>query len=123
MSDGLLFPKQGKKKRRQIHAKCSILQKDIDRSRCWLCMSLNHDYSEHTRGSLHKHHVFMGPLRGISEAEGFFVWLCPQHHEFGEYAVHRNHKTCLQIQQQMQAEFEKKHTREEFIRLIGRSYL
>ena len=121
MSGRLMFPKAPVRKRGKAHARHSILQTDADRRRCWLCMRM-HDYSEKT--SLHKHHVYEGTaLRRISEAEGFFVWLCPQHHEFGEKAVHRNHETSLQVQRQMQAEFEKRHTREEFIRLIGRSYL
>ena len=78
---GMLFPKGGKRQRaRKIHAKSSILQKDTDRRRCWLCMYIQHDYSEHAQGVLHKHHVYMGPLRDTSEEHGFYVYLCPQHH-------------------------------------------
>ena len=117
---GMLFPKAGKRQRaRKIHAKSSILQKDTDRRRCWLCMYIQHDYSEHAQGVLHKHHVYMGPLRNISEEHGFYVYLCPQHH----MRVHADAGICRILQAQMQKEYERTHTRDEFIRLIGRSYL
>ena len=120
---GILFPKRPRKSGRRTHAKSSILQRDIDRNRCWLCMQLRHDYSEHTPGALHKHHVYMGPLRSISEAQGFYVYLCPPHHIQGPEAVHRNAGTCRMLQAQMQKAYEKNHTREEFLQLIGRSYV
>jgi len=119
----LAFPKRPAKKKPRRHAAHSILQADRDRRRCWLCMQLRHDYSEHAEGTLHKHHVFMGPLRRLSEAEGFYVWLCPEHHTAGRDAVHMNHAVCLKLQRQMQQVYEKSHTRQEFIRLTGRSYI
>ena len=117
--NGILFQKKTKKRARRAHAKQSILQKDIDRRRCWLCMHMRHDYSEHAHGVLHKHHVYMGPLRDISEGQGFYVYLCPQHHMY----VHRNAEICRSLQTQMQKAYERTHTREEFMQLIGRSYL
>lgn len=56
---------------------------------------------------------------------GFKVYLCRQHHIHagGPEAVHRNHETCLIIQQDVQRRFEETHTREEFMALIGRNYL
>lgn len=84
--NGLMFPKRPRKSGKRTHAKSSILQRDIDRNRCWLCMQLRHDYSEHTPGALHKHHVYMGPLRSVSEAQGFYVYLCPKHHTQGPEA-------------------------------------
>lgn len=123
MSTGMMFPKTPTKKARMRHAKHSILQRDRDRNRCWLCMRMRRDYSEHASGSLHKHHVYMGPLRRISEAEGFFVWLCPQHHETGPEAVHANARVCEELQEEMQEAYERTHTREEFMALTGRSYM
>ena len=121
---GLLFPKGSSKKRKQIHARSSILQADTDRRRCWLCMRLNGDYAEHMPGALHKHHIYEGRgLRRISEAEGFYVWLCPQHHEFGQVSAHRDIETRRSLQRAAQEVYERKHTREEFLQLIGRSYL
>ena len=117
------FPKSQRKKTKKLHARSSILQKDTDRRRCWLCMKMRGDYSEHAPGTLHRHHVYMGPLRNASEAEGLFVWLCPEHHEHGKDAVHRNADVCRNLQKDMQRRYEQNHTREEFMRLIGRSYL
>ena len=119
---GLMFPKKPIGKHRNRHAKRSILQKDVDRRRCWLCMTLRRDYSEHAAGTLHKHHVYMGPLRSMSEAEGFYVWLCRQHHTDGPQAVHRNAQICRSLPAQMQEAYERTHTREEFLHLTGRSY-
>ena len=118
---GLLFPKTPRKKRQKKHAKQSVVQPERDRHRCMLCMMIDRDYRERT--GLQKHHVFMGPLRSMSEAEGFFVWLCPEHHTIGSRAVHRNHDTCLMLQQYAQRKYEQTHTREEFVKLTGRSYL
>ena len=91
---------------------------------CWLCEAAG-DYRIHP--VLHKHHVFGGPNRQISEREGFFVWLCPHHHT-GDAAgcrdaVHFNPYQAQLLHEACQREFEKKHSREEFMRLIGRNYL
>lgn len=117
---GLMFPKPGASKRHRRHAKGSILQAERDRRRCWLCMEEG-DFRE--RRNLEKHHVYMGPLREISEAEGFFVWLCPFHHTMGRRSVHMEREASLRLQKEMQAAFERAHTREEFRALIGKSYL
>lgn len=120
---GILYPKPKSRKKRKRHAGGSILQKDEDRRRCWLCMRIRNDYSEYAAGVLHKHHVFMGPFRDVSEAEGFFVWLCPGHHEHSHDSVHRNMTVCRQLQRDTQAAYERTHTRREFVDLIGKSYL
>lgn len=99
--------------------KSSILQQKD--GNCYLCMKLNGDYRMHT--GLHEHHVFGGPNRKISEAEGFKVYLCPDHHLFGADAVHRSAETMALIRQDAQRAYEKTHTREEFMRLIGKNYL
>lgn len=81
-------------------------------------MALRSDYSEKT--VLHKHHIFGGTsLRRISEAEGFFVWLCPQHHVY----IHEGTGASRVLQRQAQRKYEETHAREEFMSLLGRSYL
>ena len=118
----IMFPKEQTRKKKQVHAKTSILQSNHDRRRCWLCMRLCGDYREHV--SLHKHHIFGGhALRKISEAEGFYVWLCPAHHEFGQQSVHADIATSRILQRAAQEEYEKTHKRTEFVKLIGKSYL
>lgn len=99
----------------------SILQSAYNRGCCYLCMILERDFSE--KPVLHKHHIFMGPLRRISEEQGFFVWLCPECHMTGPHAVHKDYHTCRQLQRLAQEEYERDHTREEFMDMIGRSFL
>lgn len=119
--NGMMFPKSPAKKKRIRHAESIMQKKD---GRCWLCMWLHGDHS--VRTGLHKHHVYFGTgQRKISEENGFAVYLCWEHHlaAGGQEAVHRNHEICRRLQEETQRKFEQTHTREEFINLIGRSYL
>lgn len=116
----MLLPKKPEQKKRMKHKASILQQKD---GRCYLCMKLHDD---HTNKFTQEHHVFYGRgQRAVSEAEGFKVYLCLEHHEYGggPEAVHRNNQICRIIQQDMQQEYEKHHSRAEFMRLIGKNYL
>lgn len=92
----------------------SILQ---DEKQCMLCGSTQ---------NLECHHIFFGANRKISEQNGFKVWLCNHCHTGSNEAVHGKygHENDLALKQAAQAEFERLgHTRQQFIDLIGRSYL
>lgn len=91
----------------------SIMQKS---KRCWVCGAI-HD--------LHNHHIYFGNgIRKISEKQGFKVWLCAAHHNMSDAGVHYNKKLDTTLKQMCQlASYEKTHSREEFVRLIGRNYL
>lgn len=117
---GLMFPKQKRKKKRKKHKPSIIHRKD---GTCYLCMKLHGDYS--TKRGIHEHHAFDGnPNRSISEAEGFKVYLCSaEHHQYGPEAVHQNHEMMLLVQQDCQREYEKTHTRADFMKLIGKNTL
>lgn len=69
------------------------------------------------------HHVFGGPNRKISDREGFTVPLCNRCHNMSDSGVHFNREADLRLKRWAQRVYEKSHSREEFIRLIGRSYL
>lgn len=116
--DGLRFPKPAKKKKRKAHKQSILHKKD---GTCYLCMKLHGDYRIHP--VVHEHHVFDGPNRAISEAKGFKVYLCLQHHLYGPEAVHTNNKTMRLIQRDVQRAYEQTHSREEFMALIGRNYI
>ena len=60
----------------------------------------------------------------MSEKNGFKVWLCQEHHE-GTYGVHgsKGHDLDIYLKQVCQKKYEETHTRDEFINLIGRSYV
>lgn len=114
---GLMFPKQGRKKKRKSHGKSILHCRD---GTCYLCMKLDGNYRTHS--TLHKHHVYGGALRDISEREGFFVWLCLRHHIDGAAAVHNNQNNMRFLQRECQEEYERTHTRQQFIELTGRNY-
>lgn len=59
----------------------------------------------------------------VSEATGFTVWLCAAHHNMSNAGVHFDRALDLHLKQEQQREYEKTHSREDFMRLIGKNYL
>lgn len=72
---------------------------------------------------LHKHHIFAGSRRKISDENGFWVWLRIDWHNGADYGVHFNKVLDLKLKRACQEAYEETHSREEFITLIGKSYL
>lgn len=85
-----------------------------DEHRCFMCGSY---------AFLERHHIFGGASRKVSEREGFTVYLCHFCHNEPPNGVHHNRRNMDWLRAKCQAKFEETHTREEFMRLIGRSYL
>jgi hypothetical protein len=76
--------------------------------------------------NLHKHHIYFGTgLRKISEKYGFWVYLTGAMHNQSDEGVHgkngHSHDSYLKILCQL--EFEKTHSREEFMKIIGKNYI
>ena len=93
-------------------SKRSILQGE-DRQ-CYFCLSPYVEY----------HHIYFGSaLRKISDKHHFTVWLCHDHHTGTLDSVHRNRQMDLVLKQACQKKYEETHSREDFMRLIGRSYI
>ena len=70
------------------------------------------------------HEVFYGRNRQISINNGFCVGLCNYHHNFSNNeSVHFNSEMDLKLKRTYQEEYEKTHTRDDFIKLIDKSYL
>lgn len=69
------------------------------------------------------HEVYFGKNRQISIKNGFCVGLCNEHHNTSNNSVHMNRAMDLILKKEYQKEYEKTHTRAEFIKLIGKSYL
>lgn len=113
----LKFPKQKTKRKRKSHKKSIMHQKD---GTCYLCMKLNSDFRiwPYTE----EHHIFDGPNRPISEAEGLKVYLCFEHHR-GTGGVHADIRLMRLLQQDAQRAYEWTHSRAEFLYLIGKNYL
>ena len=72
---------------------------------------------------LHKHHISGGPNRQISEKNGFYIWLIPTFHNLSDKGIHFDKAFDLNVKRACQREYEKTHSREEFMKLIGRNYL
>lgn len=74
---------------------------------------------------LHQHHIYRGVNRKVSDKHGFWVWLRFDWHNGADYGVHGIHGGVLdmRLKRLCQIEFEKTHSREEFMALIGRNYL
>ena len=75
--------------------------------------------------NLEEHHIFFGTAnRKVSEKNGLKVWLTSEEHR-GTYGVHGKYGRDLDIKlkQDAQRKYEETHTREEFIKLIGKNYL
>lgn len=72
---------------------------------------------------LHKHHIFGGANRKLSEQYGLYVYLIPEYHNMSDKGVHFNREFALELKRYGQAKFEQEHSRDEFIRLFKRNYL
>ena len=78
----------------------------------------------HQTQGLHKHHIYPGyGTRRICEENGFYIWLIPRLHNMSDDGIHFNKGFDLYVKKLCQEEFEKTHTRQEFMALIGRNYL
>lgn len=91
----------------------SILVGPEDWDRCYVCLGRAEAC----------HHIFFGPNRKVSEREGFTVPLCNHCHNMSDDGVHFNIRLDYSLKRKAQRKYEETHTREEFIKLIGRNYL
>ena len=76
--------------------------------------------------NLHKHHIFFGTgLRQISEKHGFWVYLAGWLHNQSNDGVHgkNGRELDLMLKRHAQQKYEENHSREEFMKLIGKNYL
>lgn len=75
--------------------------------------------------NLHRHHIYAGGRRKISEDNGFWVYLTGRLHNQSNEGVHgkNGHLLDMKLKQDCQRKYEETHSREEFIRLIGKNYL
>ena len=89
----------------------SVIQKD---KQCFICG---------TTYNLHLHHVWEGSRRQASERNGLTVYLCAYHHNMSDEGVHNNSKNNLNLKQECQRKYEKLHSHEEFMNIIGKNYL
>lgn len=94
--------------------KKSILTEDMEH--CYLC--------GREREAIH--HIYHGTaLRKISDKHGFIVPLCANCHNLSSKSVHldKDQVKDIELKENCQKKFEETHSREEFMRIIGRNYL
>ena len=112
------YPKPEKKKPRRKHRAGILAPKD---GTCYLCRMLNGDKQIQIT---EEHHIFFrGGQRWKSEEDGLKVQLCMAHHREGPEAVHKNARVCRRLQAAAQKEYEKTHTREDFVARYGKNYI
>lgn len=82
-------------------------------------------YITRSRQDLEEHHIFFGAgLREVSERYGFKAWLARPLHTGYLTGVHGgNRQLDMRLKMDCQRKFEESHTRDEFVQIIGRSYL
>ena len=78
--------------------------------RCYLCKRY---------GRMQVHHCLHGSRRRAADAYGLTVHLCPMCHTL----LHDHGVNDLYLEQTAQAAFEREHSREEWMRIFGKSYL
>ena len=71
--------------------------------------------------NLHKHHIYFGANRKVSDKLGLWVWLCARHHNMSDEGVHFNREFDLELKRLGQDIYSKNH--DDFMEQIGRSYL
>lgn len=73
---------------------------------------------------LEKHHCIHGYAnRKNAEKAGLWVYLCRIHHTGSRESAHMNAEIDLKLKQIAQTAYEKEHSREEFMKIFGRSWL
>ena len=83
---------------------------------CYVC---------HSQRYLHKHHIFEGAgRRALSEKYGCWIYLCARHHNMSDAGIHFNEDFDRKLKRLCQIELEKKEgwSKEDFIKVFGKSY-
>lgn len=91
---------------------------------CYLCMKLHNDYQK--RNFLQEHHVVFGSFgsgRRLSEKFGLKVYLCDEHHEHSDEAVHVNAQIRKMLCEDAQRKFEEVHPNLSFLEIFGKNYI
>ncbi len=79
----------------------------------------------HTTQNLHRHHIFYGTAnRKKSEKYGCWCYLCANHHNMSDHAVHADNLLDLKLKRMTQDILERQGwTRQKFIETFGRNYI
>lgn len=85
--------------------------------KCFIC-------GKNRNAGLELHHIFGGARRRLSDKYGLVVTLCHNCHNEPPYGAHHNKDTMRYLHEEGQRMAENNGmSREEFIKIFGRSYL
>ena len=75
--------------------------------------------------NLHRHHIYFGANRKISERDGCWVWLCGIHHNLSNAGVHFDRTFDLELKTACELAWMKRYgkNQEDFLKKYGRNYL
>lgn len=107
----MMYPKP-KKNRRKSQPVTKIQMQE--KKECWV--------TGQTTG-LHKHHIYGGARRKLSEKYGLYVYLTPKWHNMSGYGVHFDYELDKKLKIAGQKAFEEVYSRQLFMKLFGRNYL
>ena len=116
--DELMFPKKKKQKRtrgeKPLWKEANLLQGR--RKECFVSGK---------RDNLQKHHIFGGPLRTMSDRNGFWVWLSAEWHNQATYSVHGRDGGELkeELKRKCQEKYMEEGALESWMELVGKNYL
>lgn len=116
-------PKKARKKKRRKHS-ASIIQREEDGRRCYVCMLRDNDYREHA--ALDRHHVMFGAgRREKAEADGLVVMVCRYHHEEAHRSAEARRNLCRIAQEaweRMNRQRYGKEVHDKWMERYGRNY-
>ena len=99
----------------------------MGKKKLWSCLTDDLDHCiECGRSPAQLHHVFYGYSskdKAHSEEDGFIIPLCYRHHTQGRTAIHCNIGIDVYWKATCQRRYEESHTRDEFRKRYGKSYL
>lgn len=107
----MMYPKP-KKTRRKPEPVTKIQMQE--KKECWV--------TGQTTG-LHRHHIYGGARRKLSEKYGLYVYLIPGYHNTTSLGVHFNSILDRELKMVGQWKFEKVYSRQLFVKLFGKNYL
>ena len=72
---------------------------------------------------LHKHHVFGGKNRALSDKYNLYIYLSPEYHNMSDKGIHFNKKFREEVQREYQIRFEQVNGKGSFLKVFGKNYV
>ena len=73
--------------------------------------------------NLHKHHIFGGANRKLSEKYGLWVYLRSDWHDMSDYGVHFNKELDTKLKIIAQRRFIAEYPHQDFVKIFGKNFI